>query len=213
MVVALYDISVPIANQLPVWPGDPRLRIERTSRMEAGDPFNVSQITMGTHTGTHVDPPFHFMANGATLDEVPLERWIGPAWVADCRGSAQVTGEQLEGAGIPDGCTRLLLLTDNSALWENPSHAFKRAFVSVSASAADWIRARGIQLVGIDYMSVDRFDDEQATTHHLLLPHGILVIENLDLRHVPPNRAYELLCLPLKIVGGDGAPARVVLRG
>ncbi len=211
--MALYDISVPISERLPVWPGDPAIEVTRTGKIEEGAPANVSQLRMGTHTGTHVDPPFHFLADGPTLSEIDLERYVGPAWVADCRGTREVSREQLEQAGIPSGTTRLLLLTDNSAHWDDPYQPFNREFVDIAVSGAEWMVAHGIRLVGIDYASVDNISDENGPAHHVLLPNDVLIIENLDLRHVPPGREYDLVCLPLKIEGGDGAPARVILRG
>lgn len=210
--MTLYDLSVPISDHLPVWPGDPTIRVARTGKMEEGSPVNVSQLQLGSHTGTHVDPPFHFLPDGPTIDQIPLERFIGPAWLADCRGVREVTRECLAGAGIPPDTTRLLLLTDNAAYWADPQHEFQRDFVDIAPSGAEWMVEQGIQLVGIDYMSADNFHDENGPAHHILLPHEIIIIENLDLRDVPPNQPYELLCMPLKIAGGDGAPARVALR-
>jgi arylformamidase len=210
--MAIYDISVPISPRLPVWPGDPAVEVTRIADVNVGDASNVSRLRMSTHAGTHVDPPFHFLPDGETVDELALDVLLGPAWVADCRGVEEVTAEVLEAAAIPSGTIRLLLLTDNSALWNDPHHAFQRRFVDVAASGAVWMVERSIRLVGVDYASVDGFGDDGFPAHRVLLPNAVIILENLDLRHVPPNRAYELLCLPLKITGGDGAPARVVLR-
>jgi arylformamidase len=211
--VAFYDISVPISSNLPVWPGDPPIEVERTGKIEEGSPVNVSRVRMGTHTGTHVDPTYHFFAGGRTVDTLPLEDLIGPAWVADCRGVPEVTREVLERGGMPDGTTRLLLLTDNSRHWDDPYHPFYDDFVDIAVSGAEWMIERGIRLVGIDYMSVDNIADDNGPAHHVLLPDDVIIIENLDLRHIDPNREYELICLPLKLEHGDGAPARAVLRG
>ncbi|MGH2544826.1 MAG: cyclase family protein [Candidatus Binatia bacterium] len=211
--MALYDISVPISEKLPVWPGDPSVEVKRTGKIEEGSPVNVSQLRMGTHAGTHIDPPFHFIPDGRKVNELPLELLIGPAWVADCRGVTEVTADVLENAGIPEGTTRLLLRTDNSQHWNDPYHEFERSFVDIAPSGAEWMVEHGIRLVGIDYMSADNIGDDNAPAHHVLLPNDVPIVENLDLRHVPPNRPYDLFCLPLKIEGGDGAPARAVLRG
>lgn len=207
-----YDLSVPISDKLPVWPGDPSISIKRTGKLEEGSPVNVSQIQMGTHTSTHVDAPYHFLRDGRKVDELELERLIGPAWVADCRGAEMVTAEVLDEANVPQGTTRLLLLTDNARHWDDPHHEFDKGFVAIAKSGAEWMVARGIVLVGLDYMSADAFDSDGSPAHHTLLPQGIIIVENLDLRDVPPNREYELICLPLKLAGSDGAPARVVLR-
>lgn len=209
----LYDLSIPLTSRLPTWPGDPAIELVRSSRIEEGALVNLTRIGISSHSGTHLDAPYHFLADGQRLWEIPLDRLVGPCWVADCRGSRMVTAAQLEAAAIPPTVTRLLLATDNSALWQNPAHAFRRDFVALSGEGAAWIAARGIQLVGIDYMSIDAFDAEDAPAHNMLLARGIIVIENLDLRQVPLNRSYELICLPLPLAeGGDGAPVRAVLR-
>lgn len=210
--MTIYDITVPISPRLPVWPGDPSIAIERTGKMEEGDMVNVSQLQLGTHTGTHMDAPFHFIPDGMKLDQIPLDWLVGPAWVADCRGCKEVTADVLDAAHVPPDTRRLLLLTDNASNWDDPTHEFDRDFVDIAVSGAEWMVARGIQVVGIDYMSADSFHDDNGPAHHVLLPNNVIIIENLDLRHVPPNQSYELICLPLKLEGGDGAPARVILR-
>lgn len=209
----LYDISVPLTSAFPVWPGDPAIQVERRSRMEEGGYCNVSHVSVGTHGGTHMDAPFHFVPDGKRLWELPLDRLIGPCWVADCRGARLVTAAQLDAAGISADVTRLLLRTDNSEWWAEPNYEFHRDFVALSGDGAQWVVERGIQLVGIDYMSIDAFDAEGSPAHHILLPNEVIVVENLDLRTVPLNRAYDLLCLPLSLAaGGDGAPVRAILK-
>jgi arylformamidase len=148
-----------------------------------------------------------------TIDQVPLERWVGPCYVADVRDAApEIEPADLEAAGVPDGTTRLILRTRNSDLWTSQPDTFDDRFVGVSLAAARWIVKRGIQLVGIDYLSVGPFHTTGVETHLELLGNGVLCVEGLDLREIVQGR-YELLCFPLLIRRGDGAPARVALRG
>lgn len=211
--MTIYDITVPLSPATLVWPGDPPVEVERLSRIEAGDGYNLSALRLSSHAGTHVDPPLHFFQHGAAVDSLPLELLLGPAWLADCRGHAAIGAALLERAAIPAGTLRLLLLTDNSARWGAPSPSFRSDFVALDPSGARWVAERGIRLLGVDGMSVDPPDDGEAVAHRMLLASGTILIENLDLRAVPPDQLFELLCLPLKLAGGDGAPARVVLRG
>ncbi len=200
----IYDISLPISNDLPVWPGDPTVRIVRDDSLPA-----VSEITLSSHTGTHVDAPAHFIAGGATVDQLPLDALVGPAWVVYLPGPGPITADQLAAADIPDGPIRLLLRTDNSGrnalVW-----AFETDFVALAPDAADWLLARGIRLVGIDAPSIEPLITRGDPVHHTLLGAGVVIVENLDLTDVAPG-AYRLACLPLRIVGGDGAPARAIL--
>lgn len=207
-----YDISVPISPGMPVWPGDPAVEVDRVGRMEDGADANVSRLRLGSHTGTHIDPPFHFVPDGAGVDALDLETLIGPAYVADCRGASILDAEVLGGAGVPEGCRRLLVLSDNSALWAEPEHEFHRDYVALDGGGARWLLERGVRLIGLDYLSADRFGSEGYPAHHTLLPEGVIIVEGLDLRGVPPGRSYELICLPIKVAAGDGAPVRAVLR-
>jgi arylformamidase len=200
----IYDISLPISNDLPVWPGDSTVRIVRDDSLPA-----VSEITLGSHTGTHVDAPAHFFKDGATVDQLPLDALVGPAWVAYVPGPGPITAGQLAAADIPDGPIRLLLRTDNSGrialVW-----AFETDFVALAPDAADWLLARGIRLVGIDAPSVELAIERDGPVHRALLGAGVVIVENLDLTDIAPG-GYRLACLPLRIMGGDGAPARAVL--
>jgi arylformamidase len=208
----LYDVSIPIEPGMPQWPGDDPVA-ERPLSRTPHEVANVTQLVLTTHTGTHVDPPRHFVHDGATIDEVPLERWVGPCWVADLTGSGpEVEVAELEGAGIPDGVERLILKTTNSALWRSSSTAFVEDYVGISLEAAGWVVKRGIRLIGIDYLSIGGMHTTNVETHQLLLGNDVIVVEGLDL-DVIEQGLYELLCFPLKIRDGDGAPARVALRG
>ncbi len=201
----VHDVSVYIYNGMPVFPGDPPPDIKRALSMPA-DSCNVSLMCMGTHVGTHVDPPIHYVRGGYTVDEIPLDHLYGRARVADLtRVKDAVGAADLEGIGI--GSEILLLKTRNSALWE--SGEFRTDYVYLDESAARWAIEHGVKTVGIDYLSIGKFEGGEAV-HKLLLGAGITVIEGLDFRKVRPGQ-YTLACLPLKIKGGDGAPARAFL--
>ena len=205
----LYDVTVAIAADLPVWPGDPPIEIERVMSLEKGDIARVSRVSFSTHIGTHIDPPYHFMRDGLTLDQVPLEVFIGPARVIDVGEVACIDIADLARHDLA-GVTRLLFKTRNARFWPEDK-VFHSDFVYLTTPAAEWLVARGIKLVGIDYLSIEVFGFEKPTTHWTLLGHNVVIVEGLDLRAVPPGD-YELLCLPLKIKDSDGGPARVVLR-
>ena len=208
----LIDISVPVAPDLPTWPGDPAIRIEPAKRIAGGDAANVSLLSVGNHTGTHVDPPSHFIEGGRSIDELDADILIGPAWVAEL---PEVRGEihsaQLDEAGIPQGTERLLLKTANSGLLRRGA-AFEPNFACLAEDAARWVLDRGSRLVGVDYLSVERADaPKEHPVHRTLLSAGVVIVEGLDLSFAPQG-ACELLCLPLLIAGGDGAPARAFIR-
>ena len=201
------DISVPNGPTQHVYPGDPPPRIEQAKAIRAGDVCNVSLLTMGSHTGTHVDAPYHFIDGGARLGEVALERMVGEALVVDLRGRAAVDAAALESAALRTGDI-LLCRTDNSWRWEKAE--FQRDFVYLTLDAAGLLVERGIRAVGIDYLSIEQFGSSDFPVHHRLLGAGVFVIEGLDLRAVEAGR-YTLVCLPLKFPDLDGAPARAVL--
>jgi len=208
----LYDISIPIQPGMPQWPGDDPVA-ERALLRTPDDVANVTQLILTTHTGTHVDPPRHFVHGGATIDEVPLERWVGPCWVADLTGCGpEVEAGELEVADIPEGTERLILKTTNTRLWRASPTAFVEDYVGLSLDAARWVVEHGIRLIGIDYLSIGGMRTTNVETHQLLLGNDVIIVEGLDPDAIAPGR-YELLCFPLKIRDGDGAPARVALRG
>ncbi|MEX1158652.1 MAG: cyclase family protein, partial [Thermomicrobiales bacterium] len=155
----------------------------------------------------------HFVHGGTTIDNVPLERWVGPCWVVDLTGSGpEIEVAELDAAGIPEGTERLILKTTNTALWRSSPTVFVETYVGVSLDAAAWVVERGVRLIGIDYLSIGGMRTTNTETHQLLLGSDVLIIEGLDLDAIEPG-PYELLCFPLKIRSGDGAPARVALRG
>ncbi len=200
----ILDVTRPISNHLPVWPGDPPVVIERV----AGNPA-VSRISMSSHVGTHIDPPAHFLPGGLTVDRLPLDLLIGPAWVAHLPGPGPITPAALTAAAIPAGVTRLLIRTRNSGAPD--ASVFDEDFVALAPDAARWAVARGVRLVGIDGPGIGPFAEEASTAVHLaLLEAGVIPLEGLNLAGVAPG-ACELICLPLALAGGDGAPTRVLL--
>jgi arylformamidase len=206
----ILDISLPLSAGLPVWPGDPAVVLERIRSISAGDASNDSRIACSVHSGTHVDAPAHLIENGSTVDQLALGTLIGPATVIEIPEVSIVTPEILEKASLPKGIHRLLIKTRNSTLWDDPHHPFHPEFAALSAEAAGWIVEKGIRLVGVDYLSIQLFRDTEPLTHRILLQAGIIIIEGLDLRNVYPGD-YSLICLPVKLAGSDGAPARAVL--
>jgi len=205
----IHDVTVTISREMPVYPGDPQIEIKRTLLLEEGDVANVSHLSCGTHIGTHVDPPSHFVEGGIALDQLPLDVLIGPARVVDVGDVDVIDAATVEKTAL-DSVTRVLFKTRNSRLWSSP-HEFQRDFVYLDADAAEILVARGVKLVGIDYLSIEMFNFEHPATHLALLSNNVIVVEGLDLSEVTPGD-YELICLPIKIKDGDGGPARVVLR-
>ena len=200
----LIDISVPIRDGMVHYAGNPGIHIERVQRIADGAAANVSRIDFGAHTATHVDAPVHFLDDGAGAEALPLEPLMGPADVVDATGVEKaLDAEALGGLDIRDDAKRILFKTRNSRLWA--SDEFTRDFVRLDGSGARHLVDRGIELVGIDYLSIG---DEDA--HRLLLSTGVVAMEGLNLGDVEAGR-YELVCLPLRVVGSDGAPARAVL--
>ena len=206
----IFDVTMPVSADLPVWPGDPDVVVAPVTRIDDGEIANVSQVTLSSHSGTHVDAPWHFVAGGARLDEIPPQRWIGPCIVIDVPDDVDVVEPAHLERAMPMRTERLLMKTRNSRQWRPGKLFFERRYVALSADAAHWIAAQGVQLVGIDYLSIDPFDDETHAAHFTLLGRGIVIVEGLNLRAVEPG-PYQLLCLPLRLTVGDGAPARVLL--
>ena len=206
---AWIDISVPVQSYLPHWPGSPPPRVVSLKRMADGCESNVTWLEGEAHMGTHVDAPRHFFDTGATVDEMPLELWMGPAWVADFSSQHHITASVLQSAEIPSGTERLLLKTHNSTFWMMHD-GFRKDYTGLTADAARWVVDRGIRLVGIDYLSIARFE-EVVDVHRTLLGAGVAVVEGLNLLPVAAG-AYHLVCLPLRLAGAEAAPARALLR-
>jgi arylformamidase len=208
-----YDISVTLSNDMPTWPGDPAIALQRFSKIEDGATANVTQISASLHTGTHVDAPYHFLGGDATsVDALPLGLLTGRAYVLHLPDEIDlITAEVLEQANIPPRTRRLLFRTRNSSIWARGEKIFQKDYVSLSVDAAQYLVSHGIRLVGVDYLSVAPYKDGKAV-HTILFEAGVVVVEGLDLSQVAQGR-YTLYCLPLKIAGADGAPARAILVG
>jgi arylformamidase len=178
--------------------------------MKNGGVANVTRIETGSHTGTHIDAPLHFVDGGKTTAEIPLENLVGPCQVVDMTGKTKITAADLDLLDLPQGTQKLLFKTDNSRLWEDMTHSFFEEFCALTADAALWVVEHGIHLVGIDYLSIQLYHDT-FDTHVILLSNEVVIVEGLDLRKVAPD-AYRLICLPLKMEGVEGTLARAVLE-
>ena len=208
--MTIYDISLTISPELPTWPGDPGVELEQTDWMDKGADANVTRISAGVHTGTHVDAPHHFLNNGQTVEGLPLDVLTGPCYVLQLPdGIDAITAEVLERSEITSDMKRLLFGTSNSHYWAKGEKEFQTDFVAITEDGAEWIVEHGIQLVGVDYLSVAPYSDSKPT-HEALLKAGVVVVEGLNLSNVMRG-FYDLYCLPLKIAGSDGAPARAIL--
>jgi arylformamidase len=197
---------------MPVWPGDPGVTIERVSSIVRGDEINLSRLSLSSHTGTHVDAPYHFLKKGLTVDKLPMDVLMGPAFIAEVdrlEGNA-IQAYDLATLHFPRDTKRLLIKTSNSHFWEDRLPEFERDFVHLAPKTADWLVGRGIELVGVDYLSVEAFGTSEFRVHRTLLEAGIVIVEGLNLSRVPAG-ICQLVCLPLKIERGDGAPARVLV--
>jgi arylformamidase len=206
----IIDITVPLTTDMPMWPGCSGIRITPTMRMDEGDSYNAARLEFNLHTGTHVDAPRHFLQNGSTVEHLSLDVLIGPSYVAHLPDAADVTPRILTDLKLPPGVERLLLRTRNSELWEAKVTEFKEDFVALTHEAAQWIVDNKIRLVGVDYLSVQRFADD-SRTHQILLGADTAVLEGLNLSNVRSG-FYELICLPLRLIGTEAAPARAILR-
>jgi arylformamidase len=202
--VKLLDVTLTIRPGMLVYPGDPEVHLERQSSIAAGAPANISRLDLGVHTGTHVDAPLHFIDGAAGAEALPLEALVGPVHVVDATSLVQEMDDTaLDRLDLPEDAERLLFKTRNSDLWDEGE--FSHDFIRFVESGARRVVDMGVRLVGIDYLSIG---DEEA--HHVLLGAGVVAVEGLDLRSVAPG-AYTLICMPMKIAGSDGAPARVLL--
>ncbi len=201
---------MPLRPQMPIWPGSVGLRLTQIMRLDAGDSANVSRLECDVHVGTHVDAPRHLVKNGCTVEQLSLDTLIGPAFVAYLPDVHVITAGDLAALVIPSGTKRLLIRTRNSELLASGVAEFRKDYVALSADASQWVVDHNIRLIGIDYLSVQRYDDSPLT-HEILLGRSVIILEGLNLASVQPG-TYELICLPICLVGAEGAPARAVLR-
>lgn len=205
----IFDISIPISTDMPVYPGDPAVTIEPVLQISKGDLANVSRLSFGNHTGTHVDPPVHFVPGGRTVDQLDLDTLYGLAIVVDMLPIEKViTASDLDRAKLSPRTQRMLFKTRNSELWDKSG--FQKDFVAFSPDAAEWLVAHGVRLVGIDYLSAEAYSAPQPLAHRALLGAGVIIVEGLNLSNIAPGD-YTLACLPIRIKNGDGAPARAIL--
>jgi arylformamidase len=209
----IYDISLTISSDLPIWPGDPPIVLERIAKIKQGDAVNLTRLSMCAHSGTHIDAPFHFFdENAITIQDLPVSLLTGRVYVLHISDDVDlITEEVLQRSEIPPRTRRLLFKTRNSSLWEIGDGDFHQDYVALAPGAAQYLVDRGIKLVGIDYLSIAPFLDP-TPTHQILLGAGVVVVEGLNLTDIPQGR-YTLYCLPIKLAGADGAPARAILIG
>ena len=207
----IYDITIPVSESVPVYEGDPTVKIEVSQSMANGGDANVSRISFGLHTATHVDAPNHFIDGTRRVHELELDCLIGKCRVLEIEDS--VMAIEPKHIGDIENIERILFKTRNSAFWNEPEKGFRTDFTYITPEAADVLAGRNLKLVGIDYLSVEKFGSADFRTHIVLLEKEIVILEGLDLREVPGGD-YELICLPMKYIGGagDGAPARTILQ-
>jgi arylformamidase len=205
----IHDISLPISETLATWEGQPPIALSYLRHRGRGDHATVGAVSMTLHSGTHVDAPSHHFVAGAGADGLQLETLIGPAFVACALEADCLSAEVLSRLPIPPGSKRVLVRTRNSGLWQHPESCFTRRYVGLTEDGARWIVDQGIGLIGTDYLSVVAWD-HLVPGHRVLLSAGVILLEGLDLNRIEPGE-YRLVCLPLRVVGGDGAPARAVL--
>lgn len=207
----IYDVSVPLSPNLPVWTGENKLTITHKLKMSEGADANVTHLAMSSHTGTHIDAPLHFVDGGKTTEEIPLEKLIGECEVVGFFGKRKITAEDLSKKfSDRKPAEKLLFKTDNSKLWEYPAHDFYLDYCALTLDAAQWCVDHDVHLVGIDYLSIQLYSDPNDT-HVVLLSNEVVIVENLDLREVGEGN-YRLVCLPLKVKGVEGTLARAILE-
>jgi len=209
----IYDVTVPLTNEMPTYPGDAGVQIRDWFSLANGDSANVTQLYFGAHTGTHVDAPAHFIEGAPKSETLSLEILIGKARVVEVPESHLSIDKAFASEHCEPEISRVLFKTRNSSFWSDESSKFREDFTYLELLAAEYLVNQGLKLVGIDYLSIEQFGQKQHPTHLALLSQGVVIIEGLNLTNVPAG-IYELICLPLRIRSGkgDGAPARAILR-
>jgi arylformamidase len=204
----IHEVSRPLRDGGVTYPGDPEIVFRAHSSIARGDPANVTALGLGSHSGTHVDAPSHFLPGGNPVDRIPLERLIGPAVVLDLPGELPSVGAADLARHDLRGHRKVLLRTRNSAA--GAAERFRPDYCALAPDGAEYLIERGVELVGIDALSIEPFGSADCAVHHLLLRRGVVIVEGLDLSSISAG-VYQLICLPLRLQGLDGAPARAVL--
>jgi arylformamidase len=206
----IIDISLTITPDIPVWPGNAKVELKRVRKIEEGANSNDSELKMGVHVGTHVDSPFHFLPGEKSVESLALEVLIGPAIIVEIPESCDVINAvNIKKAGFKPGTLRIIFKTRNSIFWCQQLPDFQTDFVGLSSDGAEYLVEQGVKLVGIDYLSIAPYKNSKPT-HEILLKAGVVILEGANLCHVEPGPC-ELICLPLKLGGSDGSPARAVI--
>lgn len=204
------DITLPISQEIPVWPGDPEIQISWLARIENGDEANITQINFCTHTGTHIDAPLHFIEGGDSVDLLDISVLIGNVDVIEIPENISTIDDDFLLKFGDEVSERVIFKTRNSNVLDRSDKEFNEDYVAIDASGAQWLVEHQVRLVGIDYLSIATYRDT-VLPHKILLNAGVIVVENLYLKEVDPGK-YRLICLPLKLVGREGAPARAILQ-
>lgn len=206
----IIDITIPLSPRTPVWEGDKGITIKQDVFKGDASDFNISRVEMGVHAGTHIDSPFHLYNHGSTVDEIPLEVLIGPATVVEIPSDRTIiNSEALLSNGFKPGVERLILKTCNTEYWTQDPYRFHKEYIGIDTEGAEFLVSQGVKLVGIDYFSASPMSD-LVRPHEILLEAGVVILENAYLMDVLPGE-YQLICLPLKLQGTDGAPVRAIL--
>jgi arylformamidase len=205
----LIDISIPLRNTTPVWPGDPKVKIETVVSRDDGVDFHVSRFSLSSHIGTHIDAPFHFISSGQKLQEIPISRFVSKTLVIEYSQSEHISGDFIRSLDLMD-VESVLFKTSNSFFYQDNNSKFYKDFIALTQSAAEELVQSKINLVGIDYFSIEPFDSENHIVHKILLKNDILILEGINLDIVEQG-VYQLICLPIKIDTADGAPVRAIL--
>jgi arylformamidase len=206
------DVTAPIdPRTIPVYPGNTPAKFDFLHHVDQGDRATLSAFSMGAHTGTHVDAPLHFIKGGASLDQIPLERFIGPVRIVDCSPAALVIDAAELNKHKWQGAKRIFFRTRNSRNGWMTDPTFHKDFTYIAPDAAQLLADAGVELVGIDYNSAEQFGAPEPKTHRILLGKNIPIVEGLQLRDVQPGD-YDLMLLPVRVIGPEAAPARAVIR-
>lgn len=208
--MTLYDATLPLTAKMATWPHEPGPTLKLIKSIADGDAGNVSELNMGVHSGTHIDAPIHFIPGAPGIDTWPVEQLVGPGMVVATGDAKTISVAVLESLHLPPGLERVLFKTRDSHLLGDGE--FHKEFTYIEGDAAVWLVEHGLKLVGIDYLSVEKFGEDDCPTHHTLLGARVVIVEGALLRDVPPGR-YTVMALPIKLAGSDGAPARLVLEG